>query len=128
MGIAERIGFAGDGSSLLVSNVKLILVHVDTSTTNLTAGVASSGIDGTNDAIIGSFFLELGEVTRQLVKKGEKLRLSVTYDTTGTSSAIIKAYHNPSGGSETLTDGGIETITSSNTQLIMEVPFEIDTS
>ena len=126
VGVAERVGSAGTGI-ISLSAVKLVQVHVGGGTTDLTAGVATGNITGTDDAVIGSFFLELGDVSNIIIKQGEKIRLAISYVGDSSSSAELRAYHSPSGTSDTITDGGAETITSSSTILALEIPFAIQT-
>ena len=111
---------SGTDSTGYLSNVKLTQVHVGGGTTDLTAALTSITISEgeTGPQLINPCFtFALPNISNVIIKQGEKIRLSVTYND---ESGDIIAFHNPAGGSIT-TRGG----TAVNTRLEIHIPFKV---
>lgn len=112
---------SGTNSEGYVKDIKLILIHADASTANLTTVMQTNpdGATATGPVLRNvCFTLALPSIANQLIKIGEKLRLTVSYVVT---AGDMFALHNAAGSSITF-DGG----TAPHTQLVFSVPFKIN--
>ena len=124
VGVAEADN-SGGAIDIGLSSVKLIQVHGIGGTTDLSAAVSVAVIPTSSKAFMLSWFVKLGLINNITIKKGDKIRLAIIYDTTASSDQVARAYHSPGKASDTITGGGTETATSTNTRLVLEIPFAI---
>lgn len=118
------VSSSGSTEAVVITSVKLIQIHVGGATTDLTNDVNLGTIASANPAtgiiIDAGAMVIWNKISNISIKEGEKLRLSITIACT-TRGAIG---HNPAQKTITII-GGTGTVTTTNTQLTVHVPFKI---
>jgi len=110
----------GTNADITITDVKLIRVNLDASTTTLT-NEFDFDLVATTDAtsiVNKNLFLKFNSISSQVVKLGEKIRLSLTIAKNGN----VYLCHNPSGSSVVVNNSGH---TLSKTQMVVSLPFKI---
>jgi hypothetical protein len=114
----------GSNASITIQGVRIYIVHSDDSTTLISNSIDFPQLTQTvaNAFDNKPLFARFNKISNQLVKEGEKLRLSL--DASGTSSpADNYLLHNPAGSSVVLNDNNN---TAARTQLVITFPFKMD--
>lgn len=112
-----------DSGDVLVRDIKLSIVHVDTSTTDITTTIGTDYVNyGEDNALANWYFtLTTPNISNQIVKKGEKIRLTIIYELESETNADGYALHNGGGGSISFEEGDAP-----NTDLQVHLPFKLD--
>lgn len=108
-------GTANDGVTL--ASIRLIQVHGAGGTTTLSSSFSIPEAVDSSATWFVNMFLDMGDISSTVIKKGDKLRLAVTSTIDG--GAFM--YHNPAGSA--ITHQGITCI---NTQMLVAIPFKLD--